>query len=148
MSPRSRARSAADESPVVAVRDEAYLLAVGLAGHGQPGLGGDPADSLLAVLSDWQAEASQLGLHEREEHVGLVLPGAQAPAAVRILSVFHRAAPLALRRRVVPLDGSEAHRDADDLAVLLLQQEGADGGINASVHGHDGSSFAHGMSVA
>ena len=94
----------------------------------------------------------------REEHVGLVLPGvgpleqpvpgAQAPAAARILGVFHRAAPLALRRRVVPLDGSEAHRDADDLAVLLLQQEGGAGGINASVHGHDGSSFAHGMSVA
>jgi hypothetical protein len=109
MPPRSRARSVADESPVVAVRDEAYLLAVGLAGHGQPGLGGDPADSLLAVLSDWQAEASQLGLREREEHVGLVLPGvgpleqpvpgAQAPAAARILGVFHRAAPLALRRR-------------------------------------------------
>ena len=66
MSPRSRARSVADESLVVAVRDEVYLLAVGLPGHGQPGLGGDPADSLLAVLSDWQAEASQLGLRERE----------------------------------------------------------------------------------
>ncbi len=99
MSPRSRARSVADESPVVAVRDEAYLLAVRLAGHGQPGLGGDPADSLLVVLSDWLAEASQLGLREREEHVGLVLPGvgpleqpvpgAQAPAAARILGVFH-----------------------------------------------------------
>ena len=76
------------------------------------------------------------------------VPGAQAPAAARILGVFHRAAPLALRRRVVPLDGSEAYRDADDLAVLLLKQEGGDGGINASVHGHDGSSFAHGMSVA
>ena len=54
---------------VVAVGDEAYLLAVGLVGDRQAGLGGELAHAALGVLAHGEEEPPKLTLGQREEDV-------------------------------------------------------------------------------
>ena len=67
------------EFPVVAGGDKADVLAVGLAGVGQPGGGGQLADFVFRIVADGHQGSGQLLLAHPEQHIGLVFVGVHAP---------------------------------------------------------------------
>ena len=74
---------APEESPVVVVRDEADLLALGRLGGGQAEPAGLRAHLVLHERADGKAGGGQLLLGQRPEKVGLILPRvAAAPEQV------------------------------------------------------------------
>ncbi len=69
-----------DESRIVAVGNEANLLAVGLRGHRQSQLASQIAHLRLGVSAQGKIGAGQLLLLQAEEEIGLVLGVVHAPA--------------------------------------------------------------------
>src|SRR5688500_9949413 len=76
--PRGIGRVALDKRRVIAVGDEADLVAVGLVGDRQSALARDRAHVRLRQLADWKLRARELLLREREEKVGLILVAVDA----------------------------------------------------------------------
>ena len=91
--PRRQGRAVLLQEPdVVAVGDEADVLAVGLVRHRQPRLPRLLPDGVLVELPHRQQQMGQLELGELIEHIALVLPSVaapQQPPAARRLVVVH-----------------------------------------------------------
>src|SRR5215475_12961232 len=79
---RCRGHTRADEGAVIAVRNKADLLTLGLLGHLEPQPYGDLTHLLLAILPERQERVPQLLLGQIKEKIGLIFLRIASPSNV------------------------------------------------------------------